>query len=150
MPSHGVAYKEAPNRSPEVLEMDERLWDHIHAARSFVQQRETSRSAPSAVVVRPSEGEAVIIVLMDWEPEVLPEAGELCHRFNLTPREAEVGLLLADRMSCREIAERLNMSFHTARCHTERILAKLEVKSKHDVRRRLLAVKSHLRTRVAE
>lgn len=150
MPSYGVAYKKA-RAAAEVIELDERLWDHVRAARSFVQQQESSRSAPSAVVVRPPAGEPVIVVvLMDREPQAMPDAEELCLRFNLTPREAEVALLLAERMSCREIANRLSMSFHTARSHVDRILSKLGVRRKHDVRRKLLTGRPHLTVMAAE
>ena len=94
--------------------------------------------AASAVVVRRPGGEPVVVVLLDRQTETLsPDASDLCHRFNLTPRESEVALLLAQRMSCREIANRLAVSFHTARSHTEKIMMKLGVRSKNDVRIRL-------------
>ena len=59
----------------------------------------------------------------------------LVSRFQLTPQEARVALMLADHRSNREIAARLGVSVHTARHHTERVLAKLEIHSRHDVRR---------------
>lgn len=150
MPSHAVAYKQAAFLATEAVELNEDLWDHIHAARSFAEQQDASRSTPTAFVVRPPAGEPVIVVLMDYEPQALPDAEELCLRFNLTPREAEVALLLADRMSCREIAQRLKVSFHTARSHTERIIQKLDVARKHDVRQRLLTGKPHLTVMASE
>lgn len=60
-----------------------------------------------------------------------------CARFGLTPRESDVAMLLAERLSCREIAERLGMGFNTARSHTERVLFKLNLRSKKDVPERL-------------
>ena len=51
-------------------------------------------------------------------------------RFGLTSREADVALLLAERVSNAEVAKRLRLSPHTARHHTERVLAKLGVTSR--------------------
>jgi DNA-binding CsgD family transcriptional regulator len=59
----------------------------------------------------------------------------LACRFGLTPQESRVALLLADQRSNREIADRLGVSVHTARHHTERVLAKLQVHSRYDVKR---------------
>ncbi|HET9425604.1 MAG TPA: helix-turn-helix transcriptional regulator, partial [Gemmatimonadaceae bacterium] len=66
-----------------------------------------------------------------------PPASEaaLMSRFGLTPQEARVAALLADHRSNRDIADRLGVSTHTARHHTERVLAKLHVHSRYDVRR---------------
>lgn len=142
MPTGTIAYKTGHTAQTEVLDIDERLWDHIRLATSFI-QRQKDPSEPkdlpaSAVMVRRAGGEPVVVVLMDRQSATLhPDASDLCHRFNLTPRESEVALLLAQRMSCREIASRLNMSFNTARSHTEKIMTKLGVRSKNDVRIRL-------------
>jgi DNA-binding CsgD family transcriptional regulator len=59
----------------------------------------------------------------------------LAIRFRLTPQEARVALMLADQRSNRDVADRLGISVHTARHHTERVLAKLEIHSRYDVRR---------------
>jgi DNA-binding CsgD family transcriptional regulator len=66
-----------------------------------------------------------------------PQASEhsLMQRFHLTPREARVALMLAEHRSNRDIAARLGVSVHTARHHTERVLAKLEIHSRYDVRK---------------
>ena len=68
------------------------------------------------------------------------EAPQLCEkalagRFGLTGQESRVAMMLVDQMSNREIADRLGVSVHTARHHTERVLAKLQVHSRHDVRK---------------
>jgi DNA-binding CsgD family transcriptional regulator len=141
MPSGAVAYKDAPAAQAEALDLNERLWDHIRLATSFVDRQRGlaayTRNPPSAVVVRKAGEQAVVIVLVDRLAPPPSDPVELCRSFGLTPRETDVALLLAERMSCREIANRLNMSFHTARCHTERILVKLSVRSKNDVSARL-------------
>jgi DNA-binding NarL/FixJ family response regulator len=48
----------------------------------------------------------------------------------LTRREAQVARLLARGRSNQAIAQELNISAHTARHHTQRILSKLEVHSR--------------------
>ncbi|MGQ0815353.1 MAG: response regulator transcription factor [Gemmatimonadota bacterium] len=140
MPISGATYKEAHSSRPEALELDEQLWDHIRTARSFVDRQSGSldgAKSASAVVIRQPGGESVVIVLVDRGPEKMTNGEDLCRRFNLTAREAEVAVLLAERLSCREIAERLGLSFHTARTHTDRILMKLGVRSKNEVRQRV-------------
>jgi DNA-binding CsgD family transcriptional regulator len=59
----------------------------------------------------------------------------LARRFGLTKQEARVAVLLAEQRTNREIADRLGVSIHTARHHTERVLAKLHIHSRYDVKR---------------
>jgi DNA-binding CsgD family transcriptional regulator len=61
-------------------------------------------------------------------------AESLRHRFGLTPREAQVARLLAERLTNREIAAALAISEHTAERHTERVLQKMSLRSRGDVR----------------
>ncbi|MGZ8378816.1 MAG: LuxR C-terminal-related transcriptional regulator [Gemmatirosa sp.] len=51
--------------------------------------------------------------------------GEVRDRFGLTTRETEVARLVADGLSNQEIADRLGVSFFTARNHVERLLPKM-------------------------
>jgi DNA-binding CsgD family transcriptional regulator len=51
-------------------------------------------------------------------------------QFGLTQREAQVARLLSQGRSNQAIARDLEISEHTARHHTQRILAKLEVHSR--------------------
>ncbi len=52
---------------------------------------------------------------------------ELRDRYGLTARECEVARLVGQGLSNREMAERLSVSFFTARNHVERVLGKLGV-----------------------
>ena len=54
-------------------------------------------------------------------------------RFGLTRREREVLPLLAQRLTDREIAERLSISHRTAMNHTANIMGKLGLASRRDV-----------------
>ncbi len=137
MPSAALCYKEPFPSHAEAVDLDGQLWDHIRTATSFVERMNPEVQAdqgPSAVVVRSASGEAVVVALFGHRAGMLPTAADLCHRYNLTPREADVALLLAERLSCREIAARLFLSFYTVRSHTERIMDKLGVRSKHAIR----------------
>lgn len=64
----------------------------------------------------------------------LPGPGAVEATTPLTRRESEVALLLALRRTNREIASALVISPHTARRHTERVLRKLGLRSRRDVR----------------
>lgn len=67
-----------------------------------------------------------------------PDPRALKERFGLTDRQTEVALLLARRLSNREIADALSISPHTARHHTEMVLRRLGISSRRKVRPRLL------------
>ena len=51
----------------------------------------------------------------------------------LTPREREIAALLARGYSNRKIADALVISEQTAETHVKRILAKLDLRSRHQV-----------------
>ncbi|WP_412062196.1 LuxR C-terminal-related transcriptional regulator [Rubrivirga sp. IMCC45206] len=80
-------------------------------------------------------------LLVTVEPPLapaLPPPEAVRERHGLTPREAEVAVLLAQGCSNADLAERLFVSPHTARHHVENVLAKLEVGSRAGVAARLL------------
>jgi DNA-binding NarL/FixJ family response regulator len=60
----------------------------------------------------------------------VPRRAYLQFEYGLTTREAEVALLLAEGRSNTAIAAELGISTHTARHHTQRVLAKLGVHSR--------------------
>jgi DNA-binding CsgD family transcriptional regulator len=63
-------------------------------------------------------------------PQVNPEAAA---RFGLTRRECEILPLLAQRLTDREIGERLSIGHRTAMNHSANILGKLGLASRRDV-----------------
>lgn len=58
---------------------------------------------------------------------------ELRAALRLTAREAQVALLLAERLTSPEIAQQLGVAAATARRHCEHVLSKLGISSRHDV-----------------
>ena len=70
-------------------------------------------------------------------PAPLPAAVDLQVEHGMTPREIEVAMLLSEGCSNRTIAHRLRISPHTARHHTQRVLAKLGVHSRAEAGARL-------------
>src|SRR5262249_58563746 len=60
----------------------------------------------------------------------IPRPGEDLQVAPLTPRESEVLQLLAQGLSNKEIAQRLNVSEHTAKFHVNAILGKLGAQSR--------------------
>lgn len=86
----------------------------------------------------PTKYHRVILITLIPRGLILPSQDELRERFNLTRREAQVAELLARGASDRQVAERLIISWHTARGHAERVLQKLGVASRAEVAARLL------------
>lgn len=86
----------------------------------------TNRYRLAASHLEGGHGEAPVTILVVVRPVVpsLPDDSELRERYGLTPRQAEVALLLARGHSNREIADRLAISPHTARHHAQTVLEK--------------------------
>ena len=61
------------------------------------------------------------------------DIGAVAERYGLTPRECEILPLLAQRLTDREIAERLSISHRTAMNHVANILGKLGLSSRREV-----------------
>ena len=78
------------------------------------------------------------VVRVERPEERARPSADVAGRLGLTPRQAEVAVLLADRMSNREIAAALAVSVHTARHHVEAVLDRLGVR-RDEVRRVLRA-----------
>lgn len=58
---------------------------------------------------------------------------EIRAKTRLTAREAQVALMMAERLSHTEIAEQLHIAPSTARRHSERVLVKLGIHDRRDV-----------------
>lgn len=67
-------------------------------------------------------GRVFVMVTLAPAEAALPKPPTLVRRFGLTPRQAEVALLLARRRTNREVARALHISPYTARRHTEKVL----------------------------
>lgn len=84
---------------------------------------------------------AAIVTVTDEHAPVLPcdspSVSATSMALGLTPQESRVALLLAQRRSNAEIASALTISEHTARHHTERVLAKLGVHTRAAVAERV-------------
>jgi DNA-binding CsgD family transcriptional regulator len=68
-------------------------------------------------------------------------------RFGFTSREARVASHLTRRRSNAEIARALRISPHTARRHTEKVMTKLNVHRRIEVRMKILAAIDSLERR---
>jgi DNA-binding CsgD family transcriptional regulator len=75
----------------------------------------------------------VVVLMQDTAGDFLcDERIRTC--YGLTNREIQVARLLAERQSNKEIANVLDVTVYTAGRHTERVLRKLGVASRRDVR----------------
>lgn len=132
-----------------------RLADHHRAVFKTMQQR-ISNAVPTLLELRARRQSLLSSLRMllnqaqaqsarlrqEWErasteAHQLPLAVRLQTDFGMTPREAEVALLLAEGLSNTAVARRLGISPHTARHHTQRVLGKLGVHSRAEAGARL-------------
>lgn len=93
-----------------------------------------------------ADGRQSVLVLLSAPLLDLPS---LQARYKLTPRELEVGTLLARRCSNKEIARLLDIRQRTASRHTENVMRKLGVRDRLDAARRLASAPSRY-TRTVE
>jgi DNA-binding NarL/FixJ family response regulator len=82
-------------------------------------------------------GAGTVVVVERVSPYPPPSA--LQKQLGLTPREAEVALLLAEGRSNDHVADRLHISPHTVRHHVEKVLRKLGCDSRAGVAHVLLS-----------
>jgi DNA-binding CsgD family transcriptional regulator len=75
-------------------------------------------------------GPLILVAIATPRRTEVPSVATLVARHGLTPREAEVALLLRQGKPNRAIAAALRITEHTARRHTERVLTKLGVSSR--------------------
>jgi DNA-binding CsgD family transcriptional regulator len=76
-----------------------------------------------------------VMVTIERAEANLPSRDFLMRRFGMTSREADVALRLARGARNAAIASELHISPHTARHHTENVLAKLNVHARGEVAR---------------
>ena len=88
--------------------------------------------------IREISARAVMVTIHRAEPR-LPSPDFLMRWFSMTSREADVALLLARGASNAKIASDLRISQHTARHHTESVLAKLNVHTRREVASAIVA-----------
>jgi DNA-binding CsgD family transcriptional regulator len=130
-------------RTRGAMEIDDVLWSRIDG---FAQEviGSDERAWVARAVFRTDEGNPVLVLIGDASSRPKPPVALLRRRFRLTRREAEVALLLADRLSNQELGRRLGVTVHTARRHTEQVLLKLGLSSRMHVRRVLARVMDEL------
>jgi DNA-binding CsgD family transcriptional regulator len=80
-----------------------------------------------------------VMVTIERAEARLPSRELLMRRFSMTEREASVALLLARGARNAAIASELRISVHTARHHTENVLNKLNVHTRGEAARAILA-----------
>ncbi|WP_350455036.1 helix-turn-helix domain-containing protein [Slackia heliotrinireducens] len=65
-----------------------------------------------------------------WKPTTIVGGKLISDEFGLSPREADVLVLLAKHMPVKAIADELFVSFNTARTHVRHVYGKLDVHSR--------------------
>ena len=81
---------------------------------------------------------------LDWkgmksgEPVTVKPRGWLSEK--LSPRQAQICQMLFDGLTCKEIAERLNLSSKTAQTHIDNSYRKLGVRNRAQLYHRMMAI----------
>jgi DNA-binding CsgD family transcriptional regulator/PAS domain-containing protein len=79
-----------------------------------------------------------LIFVFDPEHHVAPVAAHISRDLNISPREAEIALLLSNGHDLCSVATRLGISVHTIRAHLKHIFEKTGAHSQSDLVRRVL------------
>jgi len=110
----------------------------VHAPSSATFETVQIGSSRFRLIAEQREESGWIVVLMQDADErfMCDERLKVC--YGLTNREIQVARLLADRQSNKEIADLLDVTVYTAGRHTERVLRKLGVASRRNVRQKLV------------
>jgi len=106
----------------------------LPTARGTYTLRATLLPEGASLGPRPGVLVAVTVPTSPW-----PASEVLQSRFGLTRREVEVAVLLAQGLPNNSVARALYISPHTARRHTERVMAKLDVPARAQVAAAILA-----------
>jgi DNA-binding CsgD family transcriptional regulator len=81
--------------------------------------------------VSPCTGARYVVLVQPARPA--PVDRDLRRRFQLTPQQVQVALLLRERLSDREIAQALGIALNTASNHVKVVRHKLDATSRRDV-----------------
>jgi DNA-binding CsgD family transcriptional regulator len=88
----------------------------------------------------PGVGARVAVFIGDPDTNPAPLLGDLMELYRLTPREARLGLLLAEGRDLRAAASEMNVSINTARTHLEHVFAKTCTNRQADLVRLLVGM----------
>ena len=134
---HSTNRSEPPNRALSPLPVSQHRW--VAAVSTFSSLRRDSRAILEQIRHSMNEMRGLRARLVqgggrpsgDGAPVTeLPRAAHLQLEYGLTTREVQVAMLLAEGRSNEDVAAALGVSSHTARHHTQHVLAKLGVHSR--------------------
>ncbi|MGA2640462.1 MAG: helix-turn-helix transcriptional regulator [Spirochaetia bacterium] len=130
LPAQQVALSAHRSRlSPDFKDIDVTVLDllnqHLNIYWSFLVEREGAKYGPAP------------------EKSGLRSVREEASRLGLTQRELEIALLLSERLSMPEIADRLFISRRTVEKHVENIYGKLGIRKKQEVGEHLFGIRPY-------
>ncbi len=119
-----LACRDRSRVAPRVTDLARATFREIQAA--------SGRYGMRATLVTPGllTSNACVLIALEVPARKPLSDEDLRERYMLTVREVEVARLLAEGKQTSEVAEALGVSTHTARHHTEHVLAKLGVGSR--------------------
>lgn len=136
-----------PDRGPPVRGISEHLARELGArpAQVLVAHATTRavRIRVTAVRTKGVQAPCAVAVSLQNREDRIPLRPDVRRNHGLTPRQMEIGLLMARRLSHKEIARKLGIRPNTTRRHERAVLTRLGVRSRHQV----LAALTRLDTR---
>ena len=84
-------------------------------------------------LLQAGHGQPVVVVALERVAAGAADVDDIRDRFGLSPRQAQVAVMLGQRLSTKEIATRLGVAYNTARRHVELVLLRLRVHSRSEV-----------------
>ena len=103
---------------------------------------DSAYSVRGSFLDQPAPGVPAIVIVVERRPSDPPAAEEIRHGLGLTRKQATVARLLAVGLTNTQIAAELSISEHTARHHTENIMAKLGCRTRAAVAQAIFSLES--------
>lgn len=98
--------------------------NRVGGTRSALSIPRPSGFRPLSLLVSPIGTDSVVIHITDPERVTPIDSGLIAELFSLTPAESTIAALVTQGKRISEIAETLNISIHTARCHLKHVFSK--------------------------
>ena len=141
----GAEYESALRHHQDTPDLFERARTHLYYGERL---RRTRKRVEARRHLREALKAFDRLGAVPWSERALSElqaSGETArvrddrYRQQLTPQELQVGLLLAEGQTTREVAARLFLSPKTVEYHLRHVYDKLEIRSRDELRKKLLA-----------
>lgn len=106
---------------------------HVHRGLSARPYLLTVVQMPKLHGFEKHHGHVAMVILRDLQANYQGLMNRMKRNFELTPRETETAILLAEGRDCKEISALLNLSLQTVRQHLKSVFRKMNVNKQHEL-----------------